>query len=25
LINGELVSGAQPYANFAAVIDKFLK
>ena len=24
LINGELVSGAQPYANFAAVIDKFL-
>ncbi len=25
LINGELVQGAQPYANFAAVIDKFLK
>lgn len=25
LINGELVQGAQPYENFAAVIDKYLK
>ncbi len=25
LVNGELISGAQPYAIFAAVIDKFLK